>query len=160
MTTAEKGPEITGHRVFISYCNEESLSHTSDKSTADMICSALESQGIPCWIAPRNILPGADWMESITDAMDQTKIVVLVFSENTEKSKWVKDEIKLALDENKTIIPFRIQEVYPQRALKLLKVSCQWLHAYTPPIEKHIERLVEVVCRHLDIEPIMPLEHL
>lgn len=75
-------------------------------------------------------------MEAIIDAVDQAKIIVLVFSANTEKSQWVKDEIKLALEEKRMIIPFRIQDVYPQRSLKLLKVRCQWMHAFTPPLEK------------------------
>jgi len=146
-----KPPAIAKHKVFISYCSEENGIGTPDSRVAAKICSTLESQGILCWIAPRNILPGADWMEAITDAIDDCKIVILVFSANTEKSKWVRDEIKLAMDGDKTIIPFRIQEVYPQRSLKLLKVSCQWLHAFTPPMEPHIQRLVDVVRDHLGL---------
>ena len=36
------------------------ISHSSkDRVTADAICAHLESAGINCWIAPRNIEPGA-----------------------------------------------------------------------------------------------------
>jgi formylglycine-generating enzyme required for sulfatase activity len=156
MTTAGKEPGTAAHQVFISYASEDINSTTSDRQVADQICFALESQGIGCWIAPRDILPGDEWMEAIIDAVDQTKIIVLVFSANTEKSQWVKDEIKLALEEKRTIIPFRIQEVYPQRALRLLKVRCQWMDAFTPPLEKHIENLVKIVSRHLGKTPAMP----
>jgi formylglycine-generating enzyme required for sulfatase activity len=158
MTAAGKEPETAAHQVFISYASEDINSTTADRQVADQICSALESQGIHCWIAHRDILPGDEWMEAIIDAVDQTKIIVLVFSANTEKSQWVKDEIKLALDEKRMIIPFRIQEVYPLRALKLLKVRCQWMHAFTPPLEKHIENLVKIVSRHLGIEPAIPIK--
>jgi formylglycine-generating enzyme required for sulfatase activity len=158
MTAAGKEPGIAAHQVFISYASDNVNSTTSDRQVADQICTALESQGIRCWIAHRDILPGNPWMEAITDAVDQTKIIVLVFSANTEKSKWVKDEIGLALEEDKTIIPFRIQEVYPQRALKLLKVRCHWMHAFTPPLEKHIESLVNIVSRHLGLEPAIPVK--
>jgi len=149
MTAAGKEPGTAAHQVFISYASENINSTTSDRQVADQICSALESQGIRCWIAHRDILPGDAWMDAISDAVDQAKIVILVFSANTENSKWVKDEIGLALEENKKIIPFRIQDVYPQRALKLLKARCQWMDAFTKPQEKHMEQLVETVLRHL-----------
>jgi formylglycine-generating enzyme required for sulfatase activity len=158
MTDAGKEPGNTEHQVFISYASDNISSTTSDRQVADRICSALESQGIRCWIAHRDILPGDPWMEAITDAVDQAKIIVLVFSANTEKSKWVKDEIGLALDEEKTIIPFRIQEVYPQRALKLLKIRCHWMHAFTPLLENHIESLVNIVSRHLGLEPAVKIK--
>jgi len=36
------------------------ISHSSkDRPTADAICAHLESAGIKCWIAPRDIEPGA-----------------------------------------------------------------------------------------------------
>jgi len=158
MTAAGKEPGSAAHQVFISYASENINSTTSDRQVADRICSALESQGIRCWIAHRDILPGDDWMDAIIDAVDQTKIIVLVFSANTEKSQWVKDEIKLALEEKRTIIPVRIQDVNPQRALKLLKVRCQWMDAFTPPLEKHIESLVKIVSRHLGLEPAITIE--
>ena len=41
----------TEHRVFISYA-------TPDRAAADRVCAALESAGIPCWIATRDIEPG------------------------------------------------------------------------------------------------------
>jgi len=158
MTAAGKEPGSAGHQVFISYASENINSTTSDRQVADQICTALESQGIDCWIAHRDILPGDDWMSAIIDAVDQAKIIVLVFSANTEKSQWVIDEIKLALEEKRMIIPFRIQDVYPQRALRLLKVRCQWMHAFTPPLEKHIKNLVKIVSRHLGLEPAIPIK--
>jgi formylglycine-generating enzyme required for sulfatase activity len=158
MTASGKEQGTAAHQVFISYASEDVSSTTSDRQVADQICTALESQGIGCWIAHRDILPGDDWMDAIIDAVDQTKIIVLVFSANTEKSQWVKDEIKLALEEKRRIIPFRIQDVYPKRALRLLKVRCQWMHAFTPPLEKHIERLVNIVSGRLGMEQVIPIE--
>ncbi|MGD2087322.1 MAG: TIR domain-containing protein [Candidatus Aminicenantes bacterium] len=153
MTAAGKEPVTNTHQVFISYASDNVNSTTSDRQVADQICTALESQGIRYWIAPRDILAGDDWMDAIIDAIDQAKIIVLVFSANTEKSKWVKDEIKLALEENKTIIPFRIQDVYPRRTLKLLKVRCQWMEAFPQPREKQLEQLVVTVLKHLGKTP-------
>ena len=40
----------------------------------------MEAKGVRCWMAPRDILPGADWGESIIDAINDAKAMVLVFS--------------------------------------------------------------------------------
>lgn len=42
------------HDVFISYSSK-------DKPVADATVAVLEANGIRCWIAPRDIRPGADW---------------------------------------------------------------------------------------------------
>src|SRR5215472_7170060 len=40
------------------------ISHSSkDREIADAICAHLESAGIKCWIAPRDIEPGATWTQ-------------------------------------------------------------------------------------------------
>jgi formylglycine-generating enzyme required for sulfatase activity len=158
MTAAGKEPGATTHQVFISYANENINSTSSDRNVADQICSALESQSIRCWIAHRNILPGDEWLNAIIDAVERSKIIILVFSANTEQSQWVKDEITLALNREIKIIPFRIENVSPRQSLRILDVRCQWMDAFTPPLEKHIGRLVEVVGEQLGKEPAVPIK--
>jgi formylglycine-generating enzyme required for sulfatase activity len=144
----------TDHDVFISYATDKGESHTSrDRQAADKVYAALENEGIRCWAAHQDILAGDDWLESIIAAVEKSKVLVLVFSSNANQSQWVKDEIKMALDEKIKIIPFRIDDVPPQGGLKILKYRCQWLDAFTSPMEKHIAELVKVVCRHLGKEP-------
>jgi hypothetical protein len=92
-------------------------------------------------------------LDSIIAAVEKSKVLVLVFSANANNSKWVKDEITMALDEDIKIIPFRIDDVSPRGGLKILKYRCQWLDAFTSPLKEHIEELVNVVCRHLGKEP-------
>ncbi len=60
-----------GHDVIISYS-------ANDKPTADAVCAKLEERGIRCWIAPRDILPGADYAASIISGIDSAKIMVLI----------------------------------------------------------------------------------
>lgn len=141
------------HQVFISYSNDSSDNATntrSDRDIADMICSALEAEGIRCWIAHRDILAGEDWVNSIIDAVEHSKIIVLIFSSNSEKSQWVKNEITLALDNNMRIIPFRIEDFPPQGVFKILKLRFLWIDAFTPPLENHVDRLVRDVRAHLE----------
>ena len=56
-TDEEFGP--TGeHKVFISHAAQ-------DKTVADALCATLEFRNIPCWVAPRDVLPGQDWGTAI-----------------------------------------------------------------------------------------------
>jgi formylglycine-generating enzyme required for sulfatase activity len=145
-----------GNKVFISYSSprdaegEEADSIASDQRVADQICRRLESEGIRCWIAPRDILPGDSWLDSMIDAVKQCQIFILVFSANTYRSQWVKDEITLALNRNIKIIPFRIENISPQGTLEILQARCHWIDAHTPPLEKHLDRLTQAVRTHLD----------
>ncbi len=154
VTMADKESENMEHQVFISYATQKGdYTESKDRQVADKVCIALESEGIQCWIAPRNIMPGDDWVNSIIDAVEKSEVVVLIFSSNANYSPWVNDEIKLALDKNIKIIPFRIDDVPPQGALRVLKVRSQWMDAYTPPLEKYLKKLIEVIQRHLGKEP-------
>jgi len=130
------------HDIFISYSSE-------DKVVADAVVSAMENQGIRCWVAPRDILPGADWGDSITKAIHACKIVLLIFSRNSNQSKRVLDEIYYAISEEKTIIPFRIENLNPSGAMQLHLSSQHWLDAYQPTWHTHLDRLVEIVSANL-----------
>jgi anti-sigma-K factor RskA len=124
--------------VFISYPHQ-------DKLTADAACAKLEAEGIRTWIAPRDISPSADWAASIVDAIDNCRVMVLVFSGHTNRSRQVHREVQQAFDGEKPVVPFRIESVAPEKALRYYMGSVHWLDALTPPIEQHLEKLVASV---------------
>ena len=68
------------HDVFISYSSK-------DKPTADAVCAMLESRGVRCWVAPRDILPGVEYAEALVDALQQSRLMVLVFSSGSNQSR-------------------------------------------------------------------------
>lgn len=131
-------PAVISRDVMISYSE-------ADRQIADEICAGLESHGIYCWIAPRNILHGGDFLEEIVDAINKSTILVLVFSSHSNESKYVKREVTVALDKNVTIIPFRIEDVLPSKNMELLLCTAQWLDAFTPPLKNHVETLANTV---------------
>jgi len=122
------------------------ISHSAkDKSTADMVCALLEREGIRCWIAPRDILPGIDWGEAIVNALEGCQIMVLIFSANANTSLQIKREVERAVHKGKTIIPFRIEEVMPSKSLEYFISTSHWLDALSAPLERHILRLCETI---------------
>jgi tetratricopeptide (TPR) repeat protein len=136
---------VIGHEVFISYSHQ-------DKPTADAICNALESKNIKCWIAPRDILPGVNYQESIVDAIDASLIMVLVFSSFSNESPHVIRELTRAVGKKVIIIPFKIEEISPSKSIEYLISVPHWLDALTPPLERHIEELGNTVRILLDNE--------
>ncbi len=136
------------HDVFISYS-------APDKATADAICLALEGKGINCWIAPRNILASAEYSEAIVDAIAASSILILVFSAYSNKSRDVASELDLAFQNEKDIpiLAFRIENLKPSKGTAYYLSASNWLDAFTPPLETHLERLVNDVQRLLKREP-------
>ena len=129
--------------VFVSYSSKE-------KAIADAVVAAHEQAGIRCWYAPRDIAPGADWADSITKAIHDCTIMVLVFSKNANRSQRVIDEVNYAISQEKALLPFRIESHNPTGALSLHLSSRHWLDAYDPGWEAHIERLVKSVRLNLE----------
>jgi TIR domain len=133
------------HDVFISHSSK-------DKSAADATCAVLESRGIRCWIAPRDIMPGADWGETIVGAIHASRALVLVFSTNANLSHQVKREIERAVSSGLPVIPLRIENVLPAKSLEFFLSTPHWLDAFTPPLEHHLNRLADVIRRVIDGE--------
>ena len=127
------------HDVFISYA-------TSDKAVADAVCSQLESiHRIRCWIAPRDVTPGASWAESIIDALDGSKIMVLIFSSNANASMQIEREVERAVHKGINIIPLRIENTVPTKTLEYFISAPHWLDALSVPLELHINKLAASV---------------
>jgi hypothetical protein len=139
------------HKVFISYSSK-------DKPVADAACAALESQRIPCWIAPRDILAGDEYGDAIIDAISTCQIVVVIFSLHANDSPQVRREVERAVAKGKIIVPYRIEDVLPTHAMEFALSNTHWLDALTPPLEHRLTELCETVARiiqrHAVVEPL------
>src|SRR5437762_5513592 len=124
--------------VFISYS-------TRDSETAQAICSALESAGLSCWIAPRNIVPGQTWSEAIIDGINGCQVMVLLYSSASNASPQVLREVERAVSKRLGLIAFRAETVNPSKAMEYLVSVSHWLEAYTGSIEDHLASLVQSV---------------
>ena len=107
---------------------------------ADAACAALESAGIRCWIAPRDIPPGDDWSAASIRAIDQSKVMVLIFSSNANVSTEIPREVRRAANRIR-IVTVRIDGAEPAEALEYYLGPVQWFDALPPPVENHLQRL-------------------
>src|SRR5438132_12974738 len=110
------------------------ISHSSkDRPTADAICAHLESAGIKCWIAPRDIEPGATWTKGIMQGLDACRVLILVFSEHANDSDHVQREVSKAFSSCLAVIPLRVQDVLLNESLSYFLDTVQLLDASAPP---------------------------
>jgi formylglycine-generating enzyme required for sulfatase activity/WD40 repeat protein len=126
------------HDVFISHSSK-------DKTVADAACACLESRGIRCWVAPRDIVAGADWSESIIDGIHGAKAMLLILSSHSNMSKQVLREIERAANQGIPILPFRIEDIELSKSLQYFLSSAHWLDAYQGPLKHHVEKLANNV---------------
>ena len=131
------------HDVFISHS-------TRDKVVSDAVCAALENGGIRCWVAPRDVQAGRSFAGEITRAIQESRIMVLIFSAHSNNSEQVLREVQLAVKARLHIIQFRIEEVRLNDDLEYFLSTPHWLDALTPPLENHLRKLETSVKTLLD----------
>ena len=128
----------SGRDAFISYASQ-------DKAVADAVCEALESAGVACWIAPRDVTPGAFYAESIVHAIDSAKVIVLVLSRNAADSQHVFREVERASSKRHPVVSFRIDDAPLPAGLEYFLNTSQWLDASTGGVERALSRLVDAL---------------
>jgi TIR domain-containing protein/polyglycine hydrolase-like protein len=126
------------HDVFVSHS-------VKDKAVAEAVVARLEADSVTCWIAPRDVVPGADWGESIIDAIESSRIMILIFSRNADASSQIKREVERAVNKGVYIIPFRVDDIPPTRSLEYFISTSQWMDAFSPPLERHLDNLAKTV---------------
>src|SRR5271155_2948456 len=88
--------------VFISY------SHL-DKLVARRLLRELTAHGIKAWLDERELRVGAALTSSIRAQIEGADALLVIGSQASADSKWVRQEIEVAKDHGKRVIPFFIE---------------------------------------------------
>ena len=80
---------IQFYSCFISYS-------TKDQAFADRLHADLQNKGVRCWFAPHDMAPGKKIHEQIDEAIRLHDKLLLILSEHSMNSEWVKTEIRKA----------------------------------------------------------------
>lgn len=118
--------------VFISYSRK-------DKEQVDMLCKALDFEGIEYWIDRNEIPLGSDFPLVVKNAIENSKVMVFISSENSKQSDWVTREIKYALNHKITVVPFKLDETEYNEKLAIFLDTYNHYEAYPPPIQVYLE---------------------
>jgi TolB-like protein len=133
--SAAAGPTKT---VFLSYASV-------DAEVANQVCQALEAQGVSCWMAPRDVKPGARYADAIVRAINDAKTLVLVLSASAIGSSHVSREIERAASKHKQIIALKIETAPLTPALEYFLSESQWIDVPALGMPAALTRLAEAV---------------
>ena len=116
----EDKASVRAPAVFISYASQ-------DAALANSIVENLEQQGLRCWLAPRDVRPGALYADAIVGAINEAKALVLVLSGSAVTSSHVSREVERAASKRKPMIAFRIDTAPLSRTLEYFLGESQWI---------------------------------
>ena len=126
------------HDAFISHSNAAKL-------TAYAICNELEASGIRCWILPRDLATGAGWDQSIAEAVESSRIVILVLTDYSHRSDRIERQLELAFNTGAVVIPFRVESDPVLTEPGQTPKSLHWIDAITPEVAHRIRSLRDSV---------------
>jgi TolB-like protein/tetratricopeptide (TPR) repeat protein len=135
-------PAAASHDVFLSYAS-------ADSATANAVCRGLESAGLSCWLAPRDVAPGAQYADAIVRAINGAQVLVLVLSESAVASAHVGKEIERASSKRRPIIALRIDTAPLTPAFEYFLSESQWIEAPGGALEAALPKLAAAVHRLL-----------
>lgn len=127
-------------KIFLSYSMK-------DLALASKIGADLQSAGLEIWDAHREILPGDNWAEKISDALKESEGMVVLLTPDALDSLTVRREIEYALGSQayeRRLIPVVVGDLgqLPQQKIPwILRRLKMVVLAEEEPDEKHIEQI-------------------
>jgi TolB-like protein len=135
---AASGRSVVRAPVFISHASQ-------DAAVAEAIVAALERQGLKCWIAPRDVTPGASYAGQIIHAIDAAQVSVLILSQYAAASPHVLREVERAASKRHPIISLRIDQAPLPADFEYFLNTSHWLDTSAGDVGRALPRLVAAV---------------
>ena len=126
--------------VFISYSR-----HDTEK--VDFIVNQLEQNGHSVWIDRNRIQGGEQWRTRIVQGIQNCDIFILVLSPYSTQSKYVQQELNLADQKNKIIVPVELEKTTLSTEMELTLSAPHRIILY-PDILSNISYLLDLLSGH------------
>jgi hypothetical protein len=120
--------------IFVSY-------RRSDREVVAAIVRRLEQRGVGVWY-DADIEGGADWRDKIVEALTNSDMLAIFFSEECNNSRQLKKELAVADNLGKPVVPILIEDTQPRGAYLYELADRNWIQAFPNPMEK-LDELVE-----------------
>ena len=109
--------------VFISYSRRDYVDENYNVIPGNAIAeiqNVFDENGITYWFDKDGIYSGQEFIEIITGAIAESKMLIFISSKHSNESIWTAGEIFEALDGEKAIIPVKIDNCQYNKKFKLL----------------------------------------
>ena len=74
-------------KVFISHAH-------SDEQLAQKVAAILQEAGLEVWDAMREIMPGDNWAQHVSNALQESEAMVVLLTPDAVQSEWVRREMR------------------------------------------------------------------
>lgn len=114
------GLEREQDHIFLSYAS-------TDRERALAVADALEAAGVRVWIDRRGIAGGTVWIEEIARVVRASPILLVLCSAASVVSRNVRQELQLAWDQDKPILPLLLEPVTFPDGVSYVLHGRQWI---------------------------------
>ncbi len=118
ITEEHKMSDNNGGYVFISYTPRQ-------QDWAESTRKLLHDNDIKTWMAPYDIPAGSDYTDVINDALENCSCLLLLLTEASQASRFVKAEVERAFSYGKPIFSMQLEDLELKAGFKFLISSDQ-----------------------------------
>ena len=112
--------------IFISYSSHDIESVMS-------LCNYIEQHNLRCFVAHRDIPRGVVWARSIVEAIESSRMMIVVFSKAFNESEQVDREIELACEAKMPILSVKLTTDQYTGAKRYYLNNINWINAFPNP---------------------------
>jgi hypothetical protein len=126
------------HDVFISYSSQ-------DRARVLEIAEQLENSGITVWIDRNRIPGGTNYGPEIVKGIKECGVLALMCSDNSLRSKNVKQEIQLAWKYTKPYLPLLLEQISFPEQIEYWLEGWQWIEILNNPVENWLPQVINAL---------------
>lgn len=124
--------------LFISYASQ-------DRNKVLSIVKVLEDQGIKVWLDQKEINGASNYAFDIVLAIEKCKMLVIMCSNTSLKSKNVKQEIQLAWKYEKAYLPLLLEAVEFPKQIQYWLEGTQWIQLFDLPTDIWLPKILKAI---------------
>ena len=127
--------KINDAEVFISYASR-------NHNEVVKVVEILESTGVKVWRDKNEIMGGGNYGLDIVRGIKNSKVLMLMCTDASMRSKNVKQEIQLAWEYDVPYLPILLESInFPEQVTCWL-TGCQWIEVIEQPPDKWLTQII------------------
>lgn len=129
--------------IFISYSSK-------NNDLAEKVNSLFVNSGLKTWFAQNSINTGENYAKDIVKAIQTSKCIVLLYTQDADHSIHIQKELDLALKYKKKIYPIRLQNSEPKEAMEYFLSGSQYFDVFEN-FDKRLQEFIERLKKEFNI---------
>lgn len=140
------------HDIFISYSRKDYVDERGNVIPGNIVSKVkefLSANGYSYWFDEEGIYSGDEFGGVIAEAIENAEVFLFISTKAANNSKWTANEIAVAREYGKKIIPFRVDDARYNRSVMIYIATLDYIDYYHKPAKAFLA-LQKSLERHLD----------